>query len=99
MGDLFGSISDDADAMYSDRLYTIGGSSPTYGLVYANGWEPYTWVTRFDAVVDSNAHTVDAIFALDGGARAEVVLTEIELYEDEKERQQDEAASQYRAIL
>ena len=56
-------------------------------------------MTRFDAVVNSSAHTSDAIFALDGGARAEVLETEIGLYEDEKERQEDESRSMLRATL
>lgn len=63
------------------------GGSPTYALTFSgelNG----EWVTRFDTVAASSAHTTDPSFALDGGEQA--FVPEIVVYENEDAKRADE---------
>lgn len=64
---------------YADRLWEIGGDTPTFARVYA-GEVDGVWVTRFDARALAIAHTVDAEFALDGGTGA--FWVELEVWSD-----------------
>ncbi|MDP6931726.1 MAG: DUF2330 domain-containing protein, partial [Myxococcota bacterium] len=91
VGDLIGDLDADADEMYTERLWEIGGTRAAYGLVHAGQWESHTWFTRFDTWAQSAVHEVDAVFALDGGEKAEVIQTEIYLYQSSREQAQAEA--------
>ncbi|HJN72803.1 MAG TPA: DUF2330 domain-containing protein [Myxococcota bacterium] len=89
VGDLFGDIDDDPAELYADRLWDLGGDSPGYGLVYAQAYRG-EWLTRFDAMALSTAHTEDAVFAIDGGT--DPVSSSIQLYEKERDRDKAENA-------
>jgi hypothetical protein len=63
---------------FDDRLRELGGAHAGFGIVAATGCGEFVTVTRFESLTAPNAHTVDATFALDGGATGLQTIIEVD---------------------
>lgn len=82
VGTLTGESYDWPEDVYNARLTELGGTNPGYGVVWA-GEVDGAWVTRFDTLANKEAHTVDPVFAVDGGTTPVETVIKLGEFEDD----------------
>ena len=79
--DIQADINQEVEAVFEAALWAAGGDAPGYLLTYAGSHSAElaeSVVTRFDTFSSRDAHTLDALFALDGSDEVVTNITMIE---------------------